>query len=59
MEIVNVDEDPIMRKENRHPKSDYLMSLIAHAIGRSALAIAGFLCVSTLRRLWYEPTLRG
>jgi hypothetical protein len=38
------DEDPIMRKENRHPKSDYFMSLIAHAIARSALAMAGFLC---------------
>ena len=41
-----------MRKENRHPKSDYFVRLIAHAIARSALAIAGFFsAVSTLQRM--------
>lgn len=33
-----------MRKEDRHPKRDRFMGLIAHAIARLALAIAGFLC---------------
>jgi hypothetical protein len=44
-EIVDRDKDPIMRKErNDHPRGDYCISLIAHVIARSGLAMAGLLC---------------